>query len=183
MSHSSSGSASLSPGEEIEVRSHYWCLAPCCFSRSLRNMKGKGVAFTFNFLIIQLYGWKLQKYSVIGTALTLLKEGRQGDRLSFIFCFSLGLISSCMLQSVDVMGNWGSSHIDYFVVVTCFHVGIIMILALILTVVFNVTLQQPETVSVQSSVLGKGVKHRPPPIKLPSSSGNSSSGIILDYIT
>uniref|UniRef100_A0A452E4W1 SPT20 homolog, SAGA complex component n=1 Tax=Capra hircus TaxID=9925 RepID=A0A452E4W1_CAPHI len=37
--------------------------------------------------------------------------------------------------------------------------------------------EQPETVSVQSSVLGKGVKHRPPPIKLPSTSGNSSSGI------
>ncbi|KAL1777756.1 transcription factor SPT20-like isoform X1 [Sigmodon hispidus] len=36
--------------------------------------------------------------------------------------------------------------------------------------------EQPETVSIQSSVLGKGVKHRPPPIKLPSSSGNSSSG-------
>ncbi|EHB03885.1 Protein FAM48A, partial [Heterocephalus glaber] len=36
--------------------------------------------------------------------------------------------------------------------------------------------EQAETVSVQSSVLGKGVKHRPPPIKLPSSSGNSSSG-------
>ncbi|XP_069323825.1 transcription factor SPT20 homolog isoform X3 [Eulemur rufifrons] len=36
--------------------------------------------------------------------------------------------------------------------------------------------EQPESVSVQSSVLGKGVKHRPPPIKLPSSSGNSSSG-------
>ncbi|XP_020920917.1 transcription factor SPT20 homolog isoform X22 [Sus scrofa] len=36
--------------------------------------------------------------------------------------------------------------------------------------------EQPETVSVQSSVLGKGLKHRPPPIKLPSSSGNSSSG-------
>ncbi|KAM5277616.1 transcription factor SPT20 homolog isoform 18-T28 [Hipposideros larvatus] len=36
--------------------------------------------------------------------------------------------------------------------------------------------QQPETVSVQSSILGKGVKHRPPPIKLPSSSGSSSSG-------
>ncbi|XP_004399960.1 PREDICTED: transcription factor SPT20 homolog isoform X4 [Odobenus rosmarus divergens] len=36
--------------------------------------------------------------------------------------------------------------------------------------------EQPETVSVQSSVLGKGVKHRPPPIKLPSSSGGSSSG-------
>ncbi|XP_055452707.1 transcription factor SPT20 homolog isoform X3 [Psammomys obesus] len=36
--------------------------------------------------------------------------------------------------------------------------------------------EQSETVSIQSSVLGKGVKHRPPPIKLPSSSGNSSSG-------
>ncbi|XP_050622022.1 transcription factor SPT20 homolog isoform X16 [Macaca thibetana thibetana] len=36
--------------------------------------------------------------------------------------------------------------------------------------------EQTETLSVQSSVLGKGVKHRPPPIKLPSSSGNSSSG-------
>uniref|UniRef100_A0A8C9AJ60 SPT20 homolog, SAGA complex component n=1 Tax=Prolemur simus TaxID=1328070 RepID=A0A8C9AJ60_PROSS len=36
--------------------------------------------------------------------------------------------------------------------------------------------EQPENMSVQSSVLGKGVKHRPPPIKLPSSSGNSSSG-------
>ncbi|XP_052036477.1 transcription factor SPT20 homolog isoform X9 [Apodemus sylvaticus] len=35
---------------------------------------------------------------------------------------------------------------------------------------------EPETSSIQSSVLGKGVKHRPPPIKLPSSSGNSSSG-------
>ncbi|XP_054557679.1 transcription factor SPT20 homolog isoform X4 [Talpa occidentalis] len=35
---------------------------------------------------------------------------------------------------------------------------------------------EPETVSVQSSVLGKGVKHRPPPIKLPSSSGNSTTG-------
>ncbi|XP_065491649.1 transcription factor SPT20 homolog isoform X8 [Caloenas nicobarica] len=33
--------------------------------------------------------------------------------------------------------------------------------------------------SVQSSVLGKGVKHRPPPIKLPSSSGSSSSGNIF----
>ncbi|XP_030056258.1 transcription factor SPT20 homolog isoform X7 [Microcaecilia unicolor] len=30
--------------------------------------------------------------------------------------------------------------------------------------------------SVQPSVLGKSVKHRPPPIKLPSSSGSSSSG-------
>lgn len=29
---------------------------------------------------------------------------------------------------------------------------------------------------IQASVLGKGVKHRPPPIKLPSGSGNSSSG-------
>ncbi|XP_075775258.1 transcription factor SPT20 homolog isoform X8 [Pelodiscus sinensis] len=39
-------------------------------------------------------------------------------------------------------------------------------------------MEQPESLSgsVQSSVLGKGVKHRPPPIKLPSSSGNSSSG-------
>ncbi|XP_051013108.1 transcription factor SPT20 homolog isoform X7 [Acomys russatus] len=36
--------------------------------------------------------------------------------------------------------------------------------------------EQSDTVSIQSSVLGKGVKHRPPPIKLPSSSGNSSSG-------
>lgn len=36
--------------------------------------------------------------------------------------------------------------------------------------------EQPETLSVQSSVLGKGIKHRPPPIKFPSSSGNSSSG-------
>ncbi|XP_074995864.1 transcription factor SPT20 homolog isoform X14 [Calonectris borealis] len=40
---------------------------------------------------------------------------------------------------------------------------------------------EPETISgsVQSSVLGKGVKHRPPPIKLPSSSGSSSSGNIF----
>ncbi|XP_033029842.1 transcription factor SPT20 homolog isoform X5 [Lacerta agilis] len=39
-------------------------------------------------------------------------------------------------------------------------------------------MEQPESVSgyIQSSVLGKGVKHRPPPIKLPSSSGSSSSG-------
>lgn len=29
---------------------------------------------------------------------------------------------------------------------------------------------------VQTSVLGKGVKHRPPPIKMPSGSGSSSSG-------
>lgn len=35
---------------------------------------------------------------------------------------------------------------------------------------------EPETMSVQSSVLGKGIKHRPPPIKLPSTSGNSSTG-------
>ncbi|XP_072466482.1 transcription factor SPT20 homolog isoform X25 [Notamacropus eugenii] len=34
----------------------------------------------------------------------------------------------------------------------------------------------PESLLVQPSVLGKGVKHRPPPIKLPSSSGSSSSG-------
>ncbi|XP_064029374.1 transcription factor SPT20 homolog isoform X8 [Pogoniulus pusillus] len=42
-------------------------------------------------------------------------------------------------------------------------------------------LEQPESISgsVQSSVLGKGVKHRPPPIKLPSSSGSSSSGNIF----
>ncbi|XP_029458598.1 transcription factor SPT20 homolog isoform X2 [Rhinatrema bivittatum] len=33
--------------------------------------------------------------------------------------------------------------------------------------------------SVQSSVLGKGIKHRPPPIKLPSSSGSSSSGNVF----
>ncbi|XP_037233090.1 transcription factor SPT20 homolog isoform X8 [Falco biarmicus] len=41
--------------------------------------------------------------------------------------------------------------------------------------------EQPESISgsVQSSVLGKGVKHRPPPIKLPSSSGSSSSGSIF----
>ncbi|XP_058526833.1 transcription factor SPT20 homolog isoform X11 [Ochotona princeps] len=43
--------------------------------------------------------------------------------------------------------------------------------------------EQPETVSVQSSVLGKGVKHRPPPIKLPSSSGNSSSGATATQVT
>ncbi|MGH0173705.1 UNVERIFIED_CONTAM: hypothetical protein FKN15_066267 [Acipenser sinensis] len=37
--------------------------------------------------------------------------------------------------------------------------------------------EQPEGVSgsVQSSVLGKGVKHRPPPIKLPAGPGSSSS--------
>ncbi|KAG8452760.1 hypothetical protein GDO86_004522 [Hymenochirus boettgeri] len=35
------------------------------------------------------------------------------------------------------------------------------------------------TGSIQSSVLGKGVKHRPPPIKLPTSSGASSSGNIF----
>ncbi|XP_056362421.1 transcription factor SPT20 homolog isoform X20 [Oenanthe melanoleuca] len=42
-------------------------------------------------------------------------------------------------------------------------------------------MEQPESVSgsVQSSVLGKGVKHRPPPIKLPSSSGSSTSGSIF----
>ncbi|XP_044308364.1 transcription factor SPT20 homolog isoform X10 [Varanus komodoensis] len=40
---------------------------------------------------------------------------------------------------------------------------------------------EPDSVSgyIQSSVLGKGVKHRPPPIKLPSNSGSSSSGIIF----
>ncbi|XP_053772360.1 transcription factor SPT20 homolog isoform X7 [Desmodus rotundus] len=37
-------------------------------------------------------------------------------------------------------------------------------------------MEQPETASVQSSVLGKGVKHRPPPIKLPSGSGSASAG-------
>ncbi|KAM6474932.1 transcription factor SPT20 homolog isoform 8-T19 [Liasis olivaceus] len=42
-------------------------------------------------------------------------------------------------------------------------------------------IEQPEAVSgyIQSSVLGKGVKHRPPPIKLPSSSASSSSGNIF----
>lgn len=35
------------------------------------------------------------------------------------------------------------------------------------------------TGSIQSSVLGKGVKHRPPPIKLPSTPGNNSSGNIF----
>ncbi|XP_065491640.1 transcription factor SPT20 homolog isoform X7 [Caloenas nicobarica] len=42
-------------------------------------------------------------------------------------------------------------------------------------------MEQPDSLSgsVQSSVLGKGVKHRPPPIKLPSSSGSSSSGNIF----
>ncbi|KAM6420692.1 transcription factor SPT20 homolog isoform 22-T24 [Pluvialis apricaria] len=42
-------------------------------------------------------------------------------------------------------------------------------------------MEQPDSISgsVQSSVLGKGVKHRPPPIKLPSSSGSSSSGNIF----
>ncbi|XP_072466483.1 transcription factor SPT20 homolog isoform X26 [Notamacropus eugenii] len=38
---------------------------------------------------------------------------------------------------------------------------------------------EPESLLVQPSVLGKGVKHRPPPIKLPSSSGSSSSGNIF----
>ncbi|XP_017684095.1 PREDICTED: transcription factor SPT20 homolog isoform X8 [Lepidothrix coronata] len=42
-------------------------------------------------------------------------------------------------------------------------------------------MEQPESISgsVQSSVLGKGVKHQPPPIKLPSSSLSSSSGNIF----
>ncbi|XP_054859014.1 transcription factor SPT20 homolog isoform X2 [Eublepharis macularius] len=42
-------------------------------------------------------------------------------------------------------------------------------------------IEQPECISayIQSSVLGKGVKHRPPPIKLPSSTGSSSSGNIF----
>uniref|UniRef100_A0A7M4EBF9 SPT20 homolog, SAGA complex component n=1 Tax=Crocodylus porosus TaxID=8502 RepID=A0A7M4EBF9_CROPO len=45
----------------------------------------------------------------------------------------------------------------------------------------SLLMKQPESLSgsVQSSVLGKGVKHRPPPIKLPSSSGSSSSGNIF----
>nr|XP_056704315.1 transcription factor SPT20 homolog [Euleptes europaea] len=40
---------------------------------------------------------------------------------------------------------------------------------------------EPESMSpyIQSSVLGKGVKHRPPPIKLPSSTGSGSSGNIF----
>ncbi|NXP26325.1 SP20H factor, partial [Scytalopus superciliaris] len=48
-------------------------------------------------------------------------------------------------------------------------------------VLISLSSQQPESISgsVQSSVLGKGVKHRPPPIKLPSSSGSSSSGNIF----
>ncbi|XP_067842022.1 transcription factor SPT20 homolog isoform X11 [Heptranchias perlo] len=39
-------------------------------------------------------------------------------------------------------------------------------------------IEQSEEISgsVQSSILGKGVKHRPPPIKLPSGSSSSSSG-------
>ncbi|KAH0628669.1 hypothetical protein JD844_010081 [Phrynosoma platyrhinos] len=42
-------------------------------------------------------------------------------------------------------------------------------------------MEQAESVSgyVQSSLMGKGVKHRPPPIKLPSSSGGSSTGNIF----
>ncbi|KAJ7316148.1 hypothetical protein JRQ81_002310 [Phrynocephalus forsythii] len=42
-------------------------------------------------------------------------------------------------------------------------------------------IEQPESVAgyIQSSVLGKGVKHRPPPIKLPSGSGSSSSGNVF----
>ncbi|XP_045694867.1 transcription factor SPT20 homolog isoform X12 [Phyllostomus hastatus] len=36
--------------------------------------------------------------------------------------------------------------------------------------------EQPEAASVQSSVLGKGVKHRPPPIKLPSGPGSAPAG-------
>ncbi|XP_018409786.1 PREDICTED: transcription factor SPT20 homolog isoform X2 [Nanorana parkeri] len=35
--------------------------------------------------------------------------------------------------------------------------------------------------SIQSSVLGKGVKHRPPPIKLPSNSGNNSPGNLFSH--
>lgn len=54
-------------------------------------------------------------------------------------------------------------------------------LIIALVVLISLSSQQPESVSgsVQSSVLGKGVKHRPPPIKLPSSSGSSSSGNIF----
>ncbi|XP_069747796.1 transcription factor SPT20 homolog isoform X3 [Narcine bancroftii] len=42
-------------------------------------------------------------------------------------------------------------------------------------------IEQSEEISgsVQSSVLGKGVKHRPPPIKLPSCSSGSSSGNVF----
>ncbi|XP_067320173.1 transcription factor SPT20 homolog isoform X14 [Anolis sagrei] len=42
-------------------------------------------------------------------------------------------------------------------------------------------IEQPESISgyVQPSLLGKSVKHRPPPIKMPSSSGGSSSGSIF----
>ncbi|XP_062910422.1 transcription factor SPT20 homolog isoform X1 [Mobula hypostoma] len=42
-------------------------------------------------------------------------------------------------------------------------------------------IEQSEEISgsVQSSILGKGVKHRPPPIKLPSSSGAGSSGNVF----
>ncbi|KAF6084990.1 hypothetical protein HJG60_018381 [Phyllostomus discolor] len=36
--------------------------------------------------------------------------------------------------------------------------------------------EQPEAAPVQSSVLGKGVKHRPPPIKLPSGPGSAPAG-------
>uniref|UniRef100_UPI00398F0B45 transcription factor SPT20 homolog isoform X4 n=1 Tax=Pristiophorus japonicus TaxID=55135 RepID=UPI00398F0B45 len=42
-------------------------------------------------------------------------------------------------------------------------------------------IEQSEEISgsVQSSILGKGVKHRPPPIKLPSGSSSSSSGNVF----
>ncbi|XP_072900014.1 transcription factor SPT20 homolog isoform X7 [Hemitrygon akajei] len=42
-------------------------------------------------------------------------------------------------------------------------------------------IEQSEEISgsVQSSILGKGVKHRPPPIKLPSGSGAGSSGNVF----
>ncbi|XP_043548026.1 transcription factor SPT20 homolog isoform X10 [Chiloscyllium plagiosum] len=42
-------------------------------------------------------------------------------------------------------------------------------------------IEQSEEISgsVQSSILGKGVKHRPPPIKLPSGASNSSSGNVF----
>lgn len=47
-----------------------------------------------------------------------------------------------------------------------------------LTIKLNYFIVQGDGISplVQTSVLGKGVKHRPPPIKMPSGSGSSSSG-------
>ncbi|XP_067889561.1 transcription factor SPT20 homolog isoform X6 [Heterodontus francisci] len=45
-------------------------------------------------------------------------------------------------------------------------------------------IEQSEEISgsVQSSILGKGVKHRPPPIKLPSGSSSSSSGNVFSQL-